>query len=168
MNKPLLLALLPALCLLPAGARAQAGSPAAGTLTVAIVENLDPRPGRIERFDRDAEIFTDVFSRRKWPLGVKVERFASDKKPDGGPELRVFDRGIYEETPGDLVYHAWMVLYEKGNKHDFGMVTYRYQPRASESEDNTLDRIVKGGAEIAADKVGQVLFPKKAGAGPKG
>lgn len=142
-------------------ARAEPAPAAGGKLTVVIVESLDERPGRLARFDRDAAIFTEVFSGRKWPVDVSVERFAANI-PDDATQLRVFPKGIYSETPGDLVYHGWMVLYENGRKHDFGMITYRYYPRASEDEDDTLDRVVRGAAEEVAPKIEKVLFPKGA------
>jgi len=59
-----------------------------------------------------------------------------------------------------------MTLYEHGNKHDFGVVTYRYQVRPFQQEEIILERVFRGAAEVAADKVEAVLFPKAPGKKP--
>jgi hypothetical protein len=154
--------------LLTAGARAQsAATPAAPRpeLRVVIVESLVRGPGRISDYDRmDAE-FTSVFEKRKWPVTIKVERFAANT-PDDGIQLRVFYQGIYEEAPGDLTFHAWMTLYDHGTKRDFGIVKFRYNPRPLQSEDDVLDQVVRGAAALAADKIESALFPREAGRKP--
>ena len=131
-------------------------------LTVAVVESLVRGPGRITDFDRIKTVFTDVFERRKWPVTIKVERFAANTPPSD-IELRVFYQGIYEETPGDQTFHAWMTLYDHGVKHDFGMVRYRYNPRPLQQEEDVLERVVRGAAEIAASSIEAALFPKAQG-----
>jgi len=136
-----------------------------GDLTIVVVESLEQGPGRLANFDRMSEVFTDVFTARKWPLNIKIERFASNTQSDA-TQLRVFYKGTYEETPGELSFHAWMTLYEHGNKHDFGVVTYRYQVRPFQQEEIILERVFRGAAEVAADKVKAVLFPKAPGKKP--
>src|SRR5580698_7133030 len=121
---PFLLAML----LAGSPVRAQGPAPAPGDLTVVVVESLDQRPGRVARFDRIEEVFGQVFAKRKWPIHIHFERFAANTS-DSETQLRIFYQGIYSETPGDLVFHAWMVLYVNGAKHDFGVVRYRYYPR---------------------------------------
>jgi hypothetical protein len=111
----------------------------------------------------DAE-FTSVFGKRKWPVTIKVERFASNT-PDDGIQLRVFYQGIYPEAPGDLTFHAWMVLYDHGTKRDFGIVKFRYYPRPLQNEDDVLDHVVRGAAVEAADRIEAALFPKAGGRG---
>lgn len=131
-------------------------------LTVSVVESLARGPGRITDFDRLRMVFTDVFEHRKWPVKIKVERFAANT-PTSDIELRVFYQGIYEEAPGDLTFHAWMTLYDRGVKHDFGIVRYRYNPRPLQQEDDVLERVVRGAADVAASKIEAALFPKAEG-----
>jgi hypothetical protein len=155
--------------LLAAGVRAgaQAAAPAAPLpeLKVVVVESLVRGPGRITDYDRiDAE-FTAVFAKRKWPVTIKVERFASNT-PDDGLQLRVFYQGIYDEAPGDLTFHAWMILYDHGTKKDFGIVKFRYNPRPLQDEEDVLDHVVRGAAVEAANRIEAALFPKAGGRGP--
>jgi hypothetical protein len=139
-------------------------APAAATreLTIVVVESLVRGPGRITDFDRIKTVFTDVFEHRKWPVKIKVERFAANTSPSD-IEFQVFYKGIYKETPVDLTFHAWMTLYDHGVKHDFGVVRYRYSPRPLQDEEDVLERVVRGAAEIAASKIEAVLFPKAEG-----
>jgi hypothetical protein len=141
---------------------APATSAAPRELTVFVVESLVRGPGRITDFDRIKAIFTDVFGQRKWPVRINVERFAANS-PAHDFELRVFFEGIYEETPGDLTFHAWMTLYDHGEKRDFGVVRFRYYPRPMQQEEDALERVVRGAAQIAADKIESALFPKPDG-----
>lgn len=158
------------LCLLvSAGARGGA-QPAASPaplpeLKVVVVESLVRGPGRITDFDRISSEFTTVFRKRKWPVTIRVERFASNT-PEEGMQLRVFYQGIYEEAPGDLTFHAWMTLFDHGTKRDFGIVKFRYNPRPLQDEEDVLDHVVRGAAEAAADKIEAALFPKAGGRGP--
>jgi hypothetical protein len=145
--------------------RAQAASASAGTpreLTVVIVESLVRGPGRITDFERMKTVFTDVFEQRKWPARISVERFAANNPPHD-IELRVFYQGIYEETPGDLTFHAWMTLDDHGVKRDFGIIRYRYYPRPTQQEEDVLERVVRGAADIVASKIESALFPKADG-----
>ncbi len=150
--------LLLALALAASPVRAQVPAAAPGDLTVVVVESLDQRPGRVARFDRIAEVFGQVFAKQKWPIHIHFERFAANTS-ESGTQLRIFYQGIYSETPGDLVFHAWMLLYVNGVKHDFGVVRYRYYPRPGQQEDINLDKIVRGAAEEAAARIEPILFP---------
>jgi hypothetical protein len=144
---------------------AQAPTPESGApreLTVTVVDSLVRGPGRVPDFDRINTVFTDVFGRQKWPVRVKVERFAANTPP-ADIELRVFYQGIYEETPGDLTFHAWMILYDHGVKRDFGVIRFRYYPRPLQQEDDVLEHAVRGAAEITASKIESALFPKTDG-----
>jgi hypothetical protein len=155
-------ALLVLSLVLGAGVRGNAQAPAAPALPelkVVVVESLVRGPGRITDYDRIDSEFTRVFEGRKWPVTVRVERFASNTTDDG-LQLRVFYQGIYEEAPGDLTFHAWMTLYDHGTKKDFGIVKFRYNPRPMQSEDDVLDHVVRGAAAAAADKIEAALFPK--------
>jgi hypothetical protein len=140
--------------------RAQAAPKAAGSereLAVVIVESLARGPGRITDFDRMKMEFTDVFGRRNWPVKIRVERFAANT-PAHETELRVFFQGIYDEAPGDLTFHAWMILYDHGVKRDFGVIRYRYNPRPGQPEEDVLEHVMRGAAEVAAAKIESALF----------
>jgi hypothetical protein len=100
-----------------------------------------------------------VIEKRHWPLTVHVERFAGNL-PAHDPELRIFYKGIYPEDLGDQTFHAWVILTDHGKKTDFGIIRFRYYPRAAEREDDVLERVVRGAAELTADKIGPLLFPK--------
>jgi hypothetical protein len=146
----------------PCGLAQSPTPPALGSpreLTIVVVESLERGPGRITDYDRISSVFTEVFEKRKWPVTIKVERFAANT-PAHDAELRVFYQGIYEEAPGELTFHAWMTLFDRGAKSDFGIVRFRYNPRPWQQEDDVLERVVRGAAEIAATKVESVLFPK--------
>jgi hypothetical protein len=130
-------------------------------LAIIVVESLERGPGRITDFDRIKVIFTQVIGQRHWPLTVEVERFAANPAPHD-LELTIFYRGIYPEDFGDQTFHAWLVLNDHGKKSDFGIIRFRYYPRAAEREDDTLEHVVRGAAEITADKIGPILFPKDA------
>ncbi|MEO7598474.1 MAG: hypothetical protein ABIV50_06050 [Opitutus sp.] len=127
-------------------------------LTIVVVESLGGRSMGDSPYDRIARVFTDVFEERKWPLKIKDERFAANT-PNHEIELRVFFHGVTRETPSELTFRGWMVLDVQGEKHDFGMVRYRYVPRVGEQMDEVLDKVVAGAARIAVDKIEPILFP---------
>ena len=163
MKLPALVLLIAALAAGTAAVRAEPAAPAEkdpGTLKIIVVESLVRGESRVADFDRMNQVFTEVFSGRNWPLKITFERFASNT-PEDGTQLRVFYKGIYPEAPDDLTFHAWMILYDHGVKHDFGMVEFRYNPRASQGEDTILEHVVRGAAVIAADMVQGVLYPKQ-------
>lgn len=146
---------------LAASPRARADAPPARPpeLAIVVVEALERGPERITDYDRINEVFTQVIGRRHWPLTVHVERFAGNL-PAHDLELRIYYRGIYAEDLGDLTFHAWVTLTVHGKKSDFGIIRFRYYPRPAEQEDEALERSVQGAAELTADKMEPLLFPK--------
>lgn len=126
-------------------------------LTVTVVEPVERRISNDEFYQRVARVFTDVFEDRNWPLSIKVERFGANQ-PDLDLELRVFLQPIREESPGDLTFRAWMTLYDRGTKHDFGVITHRHYPRPGRNMSDVLDTVVQGAAEDVAKKIEKVLF----------
>lgn len=128
-------------------------------LAIVVVDSLERGPGRITDFDRINEVFTQVLGRRHWPVAIQVERFAANLPPHD-LELRIFYKGIYPEDLGDQTFHAWVVLTVHGRKTDFGIIRFRYYPRALEREEDVLEHAVRGAAELTADKIGPLLFPK--------
>jgi hypothetical protein len=134
-------------------------------LTVEVVESLEHGPGRVPDFDRINSVFTDVFQKREWPVKIKVERFAANTSPHE-TELRIFYQGIFEETPGDRTFRAWMILYDHGTKHDLGFVHYTYYSRPLQNVEDVLEHAVRGAAEEAATKIESVLPLKEGGPRP--
>lgn len=126
-------------------------------LAIVVVETLQ-RQTAITDYDRFDIAFHDLARKRKWPVTLKVERFAANM-PAYDPEVRLFTRPLREETPGDLTYRAWVTVTIRGEKHDFGIVTYRTYPRAGENREDTLEKVFAGAAQAIAGKFEPLLFP---------
>lgn len=171
MNRYAILSVISALGLPARAASAQPAPPPEQTLTISILDTIEPGPHNASWYERESRVFEDVFKRRNWPLRIRVERFGANSQDDA-IQLRVFPKGINALTPGELTYRGWMVLRENGKEHDLGMVTFRYGPRSAEDGDTILDRVEEGAAQVAADKVEKILFPGKppaaSAAPPKG
>jgi hypothetical protein len=132
------------------------------TLALVVVENLQRNPSSaITDFHRLDLAFEYVAKQRKWPVTVAAERFAANT-PKHETELRVFLQPLDEETSGDLTFRSWVTLTVKEQKHDFGVVTYRYYPRLGENTEDTLEKAFRGAAQAIAVKVEPVLFPQAA------
>lgn len=140
-------------------------APAERELALVVVENLDESASAITAFDRLEIAFREVIRERRWSVKLTAERFAANT-PDHPTELRIFNKGIQQETPNELTYRAWMTLVDRGTKHDFGIVKFRYYPRFGERPDATLEAIYLGAARAAADKIQPFLFPQPAAAKP--
>jgi hypothetical protein len=140
-------------------ARADAPPDHPPVLDVVVVDSLERGVRRVTDFDRINEYFTLVFEKRHWPLTVHVERFAGNL-PAHDLELQIYYRGIYPEDLGDQTFHAWIILTVHGKKSDLGIIRFRDYPRPGEQEDDTLEHVVRGAAELTADKIGPLLFPK--------
>ena len=156
---PLLVALL-----LASGVTARADAPAGPAdptpvLTIVVVDSLHGGGPGMDTFERLDRVFTEVFKQQKWPLKYDTERFGAGA-PDYPLELRVFYEGIHRETPVDLTFRAWIILYDHGKKHDFGIVRYDSNPRIGQMMTDQLDGAVRGAAKLIAAKIGPVLFPK--------
>lgn len=146
-----------------ATARAESAAPTAAAapreFTIVVVDALGGSgPGR-DIYDRIAQIFTEVFDAKKWPLKVSVERFGANA-PAHETELRIYLQGVRQETPVDLTFSAWITLTDHGTKTDFGVIRYRCSVRMMEQMDDRLDRVVRGAALATVAKVEPVLFPK--------
>ena len=139
-------------------APAAAAEPSASKLTIVVVESLQHQRGAITDFDRIDMAFEQVAKERNWPIKTEGERFAANTE-DHEIELRVFPQPIREEIPGEMVFRGWMTLMNKGTKHDFGVVTFRYHRRAGEPTEDVLEKVFRGAALKAADKLEPILFP---------
>jgi hypothetical protein len=145
-------------------ARAQApAAPATAPTHIAVVvsEALERRAEGVTTFAAIETAFTKVFGKQDWPATVTVERFASNN-PDYDVELRVFFRGVYYETPGELTVRAWMTLFDHGKEHDFGIIKYQLVRGPIEHRDDAFEALMRGEAQIAAAKIGPILFPAQA------
>lgn len=131
------------------------------TLTVTVIEPVERHPGNDEFYHRIARVFTDVFEARNWPVSIDVQRFGANQ-PELDLELRVFLQPIREESPGDLTFRAWMTLYDRGTKHDFGVITHRHYPRPGRNMTDVLDEVVRGAANEVSKKIETALFPTTA------
>ena len=131
-------------------------------LAIVVVDAVNKQQGAITDFDRIDMAFTRLAKERDWPVTIKAERFAANT-PAHETELRIFNRPVRQETPGDLVFRGWVTLTVDGTKHDFGMIMYRYYLRAGEHMDDVLDKVFLGAAKVAADKIEPILFPSIAG-----
>ncbi|HZZ19086.1 MAG TPA: hypothetical protein VFE25_06950 [Opitutaceae bacterium] len=162
MKSPILVTLL-GLCLLaaPAARSAAQGAPVAAeprVLTIVVSETLDRRAEGVTTYAAIEKAFTRVFSRQGWPVKVEVTRFASNN-PDYDLELDVFFKSFNFETPDDLTVRAWVTLYDRGAKHDFGMLKYQLNQRPLDKHQDGFEAVLRGEAQLAAAKVGPVLFP---------
>jgi hypothetical protein len=160
----LLTSLLAAACAIGRAQPAPAPvAPAVAPLHIAVVvsEALDRHAEGVTTFAAIQTAFTKVLGKQGWPATVSVERFASNN-PDYDVELRVFFRGIYYETPGELTVRAWMTLFDHGKEHDFGIIKFQLVQGPIEHRDDAFEVLLRGEAEIAAAKIGPILFPSQA------
>lgn len=145
--------------------RAQAAGPPApppAELNVVVSETLDRRAEGFATFGAIQSVFTRVLGAQGWPVKINVERFASNN-PDYDYELRVFFKGIYYETPGELTVRAWMTLFDHGKEHDFGIIKFQLVQGPIEHRDDAFEALLRGEAKIAASKIGPILFPMSEG-----
>ena len=150
-----------ALLLGAASLSAQDAPPPAGQreLAIVVVDTLQSNRGSaVTDFDRLDIAFHQLARQRKWPVPLKVERFAANT-PAHETELRIVNRPVRRDTPDALTFRAWVTLTVAGAKHDFGIVTYEYSPRPGEPMDDTLDKLFLGAARAAAAKFEPILFP---------
>jgi hypothetical protein len=139
-------------------ALAQSAPPTPRVLTVVISETLDRHAEGVTTYAAIEKAFTKVLSRQGWPIKVEVTRFASNN-PDYDLELDVFFKSFNFETPDDLTVRAWVTLYDHGTKHDFGMLKFQLNQRPLDKREDGFEAVLKGEAQLAASKVGPVLFP---------
>ncbi len=154
------LLLLTAALLLTVGfSRAAEVAPARTALAIVVVENLRGQYGAFTDFDRLDLAFQEIARERKWPVAIAAERFAANTVAHD-PELRIFHQPLREETLNDLTFRGWMTLTVQGVKHDLGIISYSYYRRSGEFNDDALEKVFRGVARAAADKIEPILFPK--------
>ncbi len=138
---------------LAAGSAASVATAPERNLAVVVVDSLRRPQQAFYDYNRIAEEFEQAFEARHWPVKVTFERFAANTESHD-LELRLFYRGITDEF-GERVYRAWTILFDHGTKRDFGVVEYRYVPRALEPMDDVIHRIFRG----AGDKTALLIEP---------
>jgi hypothetical protein len=129
-------------------------------LYIELVESNGQGINGMNDFYQIATEFRDAIESRKWPIQVKLARFAANSVPHD-LELRIRYKGIYPEAPGDETFHAWITLFDHGTTHEFGMVTYRYYMRPGQNMDDVSEHAMRGAAKEAAKTLGSLLFPKR-------
>jgi len=135
-------------------------------LALVVVENTGRNQGGANTdFHRLDLAFEHVDEQRKWPVTIAAERFAANTAKHD-TELRVFLKSVTEEVPGELTIRNWVTLTVKGQKHDFGIVTFRHYRRLGENMEDTLEKVFHGAAMTIAEKVEPILFPKAVDAKP--
>lgn len=158
------LLLLAAAALLGAQVRAETAAAVPdqpNELTIVIVESLSGPSTESNTYERLARVFEDAFEAKKWPLKIETERLAANSGPHP-LEVRVFFQGIRSDVPSGLTFRGWVTFQDRGTKHDFGVIRYEYFPRPGENTEDKLERTIRGAADIAASKVGAILYPTAA------
>ncbi len=128
-------------------------------LAIVVSENLQNQGSAFTDFDRIDIAIHEVAKKRNWPVKIVADRFAAGV-PDYETEVRIFSQPVRRDTPAELVFRAWTSLYIKGKKTDFGIVEYRHYPRLGENMNDTLEKVFLGYANVLADKLEPILFPK--------
>lgn len=144
------------------GSAAAAAEPAAPTpkreLAVVVVDSLQREPQGFNAFERIAGHFGAVFEKRPWPVKVTFERFAANNRPHD-LELEIFYKGVRQEFD-QQVFRAWVILTDRGVKHDFGIVAYRYSPRPAMPVEDMLEAVFRGAGEATASLIGPYVAGK--------
>jgi len=104
--------------------------------------------------------FTKVFEKEDWPVKLEFERWNA-KIPDEGLQLRIWFKSLETEMINDLVFRAWVNVYEDGEKvEDFGIIRVRTYPRPGRNPYDVMDDIISLAAEEVAEKLNEHKFDK--------
>ena len=113
-----------------------------------------------EMYQRIKRNFIKVFNKMDWPVTIKFERWSANV-PDDGLQLRVWFKSLEEETLNDLVFRAWVNLWEDGEEiADFGIIKVRTYPRLGRNNYDSLEEITSLVAEKIAKKLNEDRFEK--------
>ena len=126
---------------------------------LAVIEALTAGTNAYTDFNRFDDALQRVAKERKWPVKVDVDRLAGNT-PNYDTEVRVTLQRVRRDPIEDYVFRAWVILVVKGEKHDFGIVTYHYNARLGQNYDDVFQGVFRGGAAAVADKIEPVLFPE--------
>lgn len=114
----------------------------------------------LDMYIRIKSNFTKVFEKEEWPVNLKFERWSASI-PDDGLQLRVWFKSLETEIINDLVFRAWVNLYEDGEKiEDFGIIRVRTYPRPGRNPHDVMDDIVSLAAEEVAEELNKHKFDK--------
>ncbi len=104
--------------------------------------------------------FTKVFEKEDWPVKLEFQRWSASV-PDDGLQLRIWFKSLETEIINDLVFRAWVNLYEDGEKtEDFGIIKVRTYPRPGRNPYDVMDDIVSLAAEEVAKELNKHKFDK--------
>lgn len=131
-------------------------------LAIVVIDNLRDRRSIFTEFDRIDLAFQKVAKQRKWPVAIAAERLTA-QTPVHPLELRIFYQGLREYIGNEFTFRAWMTLVVRGVKHDLGIVSFRYTIRMWENNDEMYDKIFRGAANAAADKIEPLIFTRVPG-----
>lgn len=128
-------------------------------LAMVVSDPLGHRGNAVDDFVRLDMAFEYVSERRKWPMRVVAERLAGNT-PDRTTEIRFVLQPLREDTIRDITFRGWLTLVVDGKVHDFKIIKFQYYPRFGEQYEDALQKVFRGAAEVAADKIEPILFPK--------
>jgi hypothetical protein len=158
-SKPALLivAVLLAACSVKAKEVARVPAPE-GVLPVVITEAVGSMGNAFTDYDRLDVALKKVAKERNWPLQLSIEKFASNTLAYE-TELNINIQYVRQQIPGEYLYRGWTSLWLNGKFHDFKIVEFRYNYRAGEPTDRSLEKLFLGAAKTIADKIEPLLFP---------
>lgn len=131
-----------------------------GVLPVVITEAVGTMGNAFTDYDRLDLALQEVAKERNWPVKIAAEKFASNT-PDYQTELNITLQQVRQEVPGEYMYRGWTTLWVNGKKHDFSIITFRYNYRLGEQMDDRLEKLFRGAARATADKIEPLLFPDR-------
>ncbi|MES1195012.1 MAG: hypothetical protein ABUL65_03895 [Opitutus sp.] len=160
--QPRLASSLLAAALLLTGARAEDAPQAPAkrpTLAIIVIDNAPDRRNSTTEFDRIDLAFQYVAKQRKWPVAIAAEPL-TDKTQLHPLELRFFHQGLREEIGNEFIFRAHLTLVVGDAKQDLGLVSYRYTARQWENNEAVQDKVFRGAAFAAADKLEPIIFAR--------
>ncbi len=126
-----------------------------------MIDNAPDRRNVSTEFDHIDQAFQYVAKQRKWPVAVTAERL-TEKTQLHPLELRVFHHGLREEIGNEFIFRAHLTLVVGDVKQELGMVSYRYTARQWENNNAVYEKVFRGAALAAADRIEPVIFTRPA------
>lgn len=114
----------------------------------------------LDMYIRIKSNFTKVFEKEDWPVKLKFQRWSASV-PDDGLQLRIWFKSLETEIINDLVFRAWVNVYEDGKKtEDFGIIKVRTYPRPGRNSHDVVNDIISLAAEEVAKELNEHKFDK--------
>jgi hypothetical protein len=152
-------------CLIPLNAQDDSTSTDADkpTMLVVVADSLVSTRAYHDDLDMYIRIksnFTKVFEKEDWPVKLKFQRWSASV-PDDGLQLRIWFKSLETEIINDLVFRAWVNVYEDGKKtEDFGIIKVRTYPRPGRNSHDVVNDIISLAAEEVAKELNEHKFDK--------